>query len=118
MIFKNKKLITYSIGLFIFLSVILTWVIYKKNFSEKARLEYCADINIITDWLTGKVPKSNFTELSGNEKQGISMRPLKEKLLYPLYNKVWDECVNELKNSPIKFYEKNSTEFRFRNFFK
>jgi hypothetical protein len=54
----------------------------------------------------------------GKAKKGISSRPLKEKLSYPLYNKVWDECANELKNSPIKFYEKNSTKFQFRNFFK
>ena len=118
MIFKNKKLITYSIGLFIFLSVILTWVVYKKNFSEKVKLEYCADVNVLALWLSGVVPKSSVEAIEGTAKKGISSRPLKEKLSYPLYNKVWDECANELKNSPIKFYEKNSTKFQFRNFFK
>ena len=118
MIFKNKNLITYSIGLFIFLSVILTWIVYKKNFSEKVKLEYCADVNVLALWLSGVVPKSSVEAIEGTTKKGISSRPLKEKLSYPLYNKVWDECVNELKNSPIKFYEKNSTKFRFKNFFK
>jgi hypothetical protein len=118
MLLKNKKLITYGMGLFIFLSVIISWLIYKKNFSEKAKLEYCADINIIKDWLTGKITKSDLIEISGKEKQGVSLRPLKDKLIYSLYNKVWDECVNELRNSPIKFHEKNSPPFQFRNLFK
>ena len=84
MIFKNKKLITYGIGLFVFLSVILSWIIYKKNFSEKAKLEYCADVNIVADYLTGKIPKSSIVEIQGKDKQGISLRPLKDKLLYSL----------------------------------
>ncbi len=118
MLLKNKKLLTYSIGLFIFLLVILTWVIYKKNFSEKVKLEYCADVNVLALWLNGVVPKSSVEAIEGTAKKGISSRPLKEKLSYSLYSKVWDECANELKNSPIKFYEKNSPPFQFRNFFK
>ncbi len=117
MIFKNKKLITYSIGLFIFLSVILTWIVYKKNFSEKVKLEYCADVNVLALWLSGVVPKSSVEAIEGMAKKGISSRPLKEKLSYPLYNKVWDDCVNEIRNSSIKFHEKYSPPFQFRKLF-
>ena len=115
MLLKKKKLITYSIVFFIFLSVILTWIIYKNNFSEKAKLEYCADKNIIINWLIGKITKSDFEVISG--KDGISLRPLKEKLVYSLYNKVWDDCVNEIRNSSIKFNEKYSPPFQFRKLF-
>jgi len=115
MLLKKKKLITYSIVFFIFLSVILTWIIYKNNFSEKAKLEYCADKNIIINWLIGKITKSDFEVISG--KDGISLRPLKEKLVYSLYNKVWDDCVNEIRNSSIKFHEKYSPPFQFRKLF-
>lgn len=115
MILKNKKFIKYGIGLLIFLSVILTWIIYKNNFSEKAKLEYCADKNIIINWLIGKITKSDFELISG--KDGISLRPLKEKFSYSLYNKVWDDCVNEIRNNPIKFHEKYSPPFQFRKLF-
>jgi hypothetical protein len=111
-----KKLKTYSISLIILISVILTWLIYQKNFSDKRKLEYCTDMNIITNWLTGRITKNDLQEISGIEKQGISIRPLKEKLSYSIYNKVWDECANELKNNPIKFHEKNSPPFEFKLF--
>jgi hypothetical protein len=116
-ILKNKKIVTFGVGLLIFFLGYFTSKIYKKNFSDKAKLEKCADINILANWLTGKITKSSLIEITG-EKKGMFSVPLKEKLLHNSYNKVWDECVNELKNSSIKFYEKYPSDFNFKDLFK
>ena len=68
---------------------------YQTKFSDKVKLERCANISLIANQLMGKVSKD------------LDYRkPLKHKLRYPEFEKVWDDCAYELKNNPIKFNAK------------
>ena len=88
---KNKIFIT----LFIIIIIFGGYYFYQTNFSKKAKLEGCADINLVAMQMLDQILDD------------IDYRkPLKDKLRYPEYEKNWDECENEFKNSPIKFNEK------------
>ena len=69
---------------------------YQTKHSDKVQLEYCADLNLVAKQIVGEIPRDY---LDYNES-------LRYKLKHPKYEKVWDDCAYELKNSSIKFHAK------------
>ena len=103
---KNKVFVRLAIGVGIIV-IGFGGLVYKTNFTDKAKLMKCADINLIMQQLWG-----------GLSKKLEYQESLKVKLLNPAYEKIWDNCHYELKNSPIKFYEKYPGEFNYRKLFR
>ena len=84
-------------------------LVYQKNFSDKAKLIKCANINLLAKQLIDKFSRSDSGKAPRNYLN--YKETLKHKLKYPQYEKEWDDCEFEFKNSPIKFHEKYPGEF-------